>query len=110
MKQKHRKKSEFFREIALERITELFRQAEMRFKKSPELSDRYVELAKKIAMKYKVKIPRVLKRRFCKSCFKYLVPGVNCRVRLTQKKIVYYCSNCRKFMRIPYKKINMGKP
>ena len=46
--------------------TKLFKQAELRFKKQPELSNRYIELARKIAMKYKVKIPRELKRKFCK--------------------------------------------
>ena len=103
MKQKHGRKSDNFKRIALERITELFRQAELRFKKSPELSDRYVEIARKIAMKYKARIPRDLKRRFCKHCFKYLVPGNNCRVRLTQHKVVYYCFSCRKYMRLIYK-------
>jgi len=102
MKQPHRKKPAIHREIALERIKELFEQAELRFKKSPELSDRYVELARKIAMKYKVKMPRELKRRFCKHCYKYLMPGVNSRVRLTEKKVVYYCNFCKKYMRFPY--------
>ena len=104
MKQKHRQKPKFHRDIALERIHELFEQAELQFKKSPELSHRYVHLARKIAMKYKVKFPKELKRRFCKHCYNYLVPSVNCRVRLTQKKVVYSCLNCKKFMRFPYSK------
>jgi ribonuclease P protein subunit RPR2 len=104
MKQGYGRKPNKFKEIAENRITELFRQAELRFKKQPELSDRYVAIAKKIAMKYKVKIPEEFKRRFCKHCLKYLVPGANCRVRLTEHKIVYTCLTCKKFMRIPYKK------
>ena len=79
---KHKKK--LFKQIAAERINELFRQADIRFKSNPALSDRYVEIARKIAMKYKVRIPRELKRRFCKHCHKYIVPGANCRVRLTE--------------------------
>ncbi len=104
MKQPHNKKSDFLKEIANERILKLFEQAELRFKEDSKLSDRYVEIARKISMKYKVKIPRELKRRFCKHCHKYLVPSVNCRVRLTQKKVVYYCLNCKRFMRFPYHK------
>ena len=103
MKQGYSKKPNVLKEIARERILELFKQAELRFKKNPELSDRYVEIARKISMKYKVKIPKELKRRFCKHCFNYLFPGVNSRVRLTQKKVVYYCFNCKKYMRFPYK-------
>ena len=103
MKQKYRKKPALHKKIALERIHELFKQAELRFKEYPGLSDRYVELARKIGMKYKVRIPKELKRRFCKHCYKYLMPGNNCRVRITQSKVVYYCMNCRKYMRFVLK-------
>ncbi|MBN2422655.1 ribonuclease P [Candidatus Woesearchaeota archaeon] len=104
MKQKHSKKPQEQRRIAKERINILFEQAKLRFKEDSSLSDRYVEIARKIAMKYKVRIPRELKRRFCKHCHKYLVPGANSSVRLTQKKVVYYCLNCKKYMRFPYNK------
>ena len=103
MKRRYKKKPEQFREIAVSRIRRLFEQAELRFKENPGLADRYVELARKIGMKYKVRIPRELKRRFCKNCYAYLVPGVNCRVRLNQSKVVYYCNRCKKYMRFPVK-------
>jgi ribonuclease P protein subunit RPR2 len=102
MKQGYSKKPNKFREIAEERILELFRQAELRFSSHPELSDRYMEIVRKIAMKYKVKLPKEFKRRICKHCHKFLVPGNNCRVRLTEKKVVYTCLGCNKFMRFPY--------
>lgn len=88
--------------MARERINILFEQADLRFKENSKLSDRYVELARKIAMKYKVRMPRELKRKFCKHCHKYLKPGVNCRVRTTGKNVVYYCKNCKRYMRIGY--------
>ena len=103
MKRPYRKKLSQFKEIALERINELFVQADKVFKKSHKLANRYVELARKIGMKYKVSMPREHKRRFCKYCYCFLVPGDNCRVRLTGQKVVYYCQNCRKYMRFPYK-------
>ncbi|MEM4397698.1 MAG: ribonuclease P protein component 4 [Candidatus Woesearchaeota archaeon] len=103
MKQKHKKKPLEVRENAEKWILRLFSLAEEFFKEYPNLSNRYVKLARKISMKYKVKIPRELKRRFCKHCHSYLYPSLNCRVRLTQKKVVYYCLNCKKFMRFPYK-------
>jgi ribonuclease P protein subunit RPR2 len=104
MKRGYKKKPTKQREIALERIKILFKQAGEIFKKEPKLSDRYVHLARKIAMKYKVRIPSQLKKRFCKHCYKYLVPSVNCRVRVQRGKVVYYCLNCKKFMRFPYTK------
>ena len=103
MKQRYKKKSDSFREIALERINILFQEADLMFKEDPRLSDRYVEIARKIAMKYKVSIPRELKRRFCKHCYTFLVPGINCRIRNNEGKMVYYCKICKKFMRFPLK-------
>ncbi len=89
--------------IAKERIKELFNQSELAFDEDPKLSNRYVELARKISMRLKIRIPKELKRRFCKHCYCYLVPGKNCRVRTHEGKVVYYCQKCRKYMRFPYK-------
>jgi ribonuclease P protein subunit RPR2 len=89
--------------IAVERIKKLFQQAEEIFNKDPNLANKYVKLARKIAMKVTLSFPRELKRRFCKHCYYYLRPGVNCRVRTKDKKAVYYCLNCKKYMRFPLK-------
>ncbi len=103
MKRKHKQKSKSNRKIALERVKILFKQAKDAFKKDPKLAHRYVHLARKIAMKFKVKIPKELKRKFCKHCYKYLVPNKNCRVRVHNGHIVYYCLECKKYMRFRYK-------
>ena len=102
MKRKYKKKSKQIRNIAKERIEILFKEAADVFKKDPLLADRYVKLAREISMKSRVRIPSDLKRRFCKHCYSYLVPGVNCRVRTREGKVVYYCLKCKKFMRFPY--------
>ena len=101
---KYQKKKAEHVTIAKERIRTLFDQAEKVFHEDPELSNRYVELARKIAMKFKVRIPRELKRRFCKHCKTYLVPSVNCSVRTHEGHVVYYCKTCRKYMRFPYRR------
>lgn len=84
---------------ALENIEELFEEAKKVFPKNRKFANRYVELARKISMKTRTRIPKHLKKRFCKHCYYYLQPGVNCRVRTRNKKIIYYCMNCKKFMR-----------
>jgi ribonuclease P protein subunit RPR2 len=91
------------KEIAEERIKILFREADKVFNDDPKLANRYVELARKIAMKVNLKIPREYKRKFCKHCYSYLRPGVNCRVRTKEGKVVYYCLNCKKYMRFGIK-------
>lgn len=64
--------------IAMQHITELFNQAETIARNKPELAKRYVELAKNIATRTRTKLPRELKRRFCKHCGTYLIIGKKC--------------------------------
>lgn len=100
MRRKHQKPEKFQR-IARERISILFGQAKQMFKEDKSLSNRYVQLARKIAMRYKVKIPDKLNRQFCKNCCKFLVPGANLRIRSHKGRTIYYCLECRSFMRFP---------
>lgn len=102
MKQKYSKKSNLKIRIAKQHITSLFKEARLMYKFDKKLSDRYVAIARRIAMKFKIRMPRQCKRRFCKHCYKYLMPGDNCRVRTARGKVVYYCFNCKKYMRIGY--------
>jgi len=103
MKRKYAKKNKEHQKIARERIKTLFTQAKERFKKDSKLSHRYVQLARKIAMKYKVRLTSYQKRKFCSHCYKFLMPSVNCRVRAQRGKVVYYCLECKKFTRLGYK-------
>lgn len=88
------------KEIALERVIELFKQAEQVFTSDKTLANRYVKIARDIAMAVKLKMPRELKRRYCKHCYAYLMPGKNCRVRTRLGKVVISCLDCKKFMRV----------
>ena len=102
MKRAYKPKPKKEKQIALERIKVLFQQAKEVFKKDKSLANRYVKLARELSMKYKVRIPPNLKRRFCKNCYSYLMPGVNARIRTRNGKVVYYCMECKKYMRFPY--------
>lgn len=92
------------KEIAKERIHKLFSQAEEVFSKNKSLANRYVTLARKVAMKVKLRMPLELKRKFCKHCYKFMMPGVNSRVRTRDGKVIISCLECKKFTRIPVKK------
>ncbi|MBU1201799.1 MAG: ribonuclease P [Nanoarchaeota archaeon] len=104
MLKKYQKKSDDQLKIALLRIDKLFSLADEMFGEDPSFSDRYVKLARTIAMKYKISLKSEYKRRFCKHCYKYLRPGVNCRVRTVSEKLVYSCFHCKKFSRFSLKK------
>ena len=80
-------------------VKKLFEEAKLQFNKNRNLSNKYVKLARKAAMRVNLRIPRELKRKFCKHCYSYLVPGKNSRVRIHKSRIIYYCFNCKKYMR-----------
>ena len=89
------------KEIANQRIKELFEEAEKIFDKNKKLANRYVELSRKIAMKLNLRMPKKYKRRFCKHCYSYLKNGVNARTRVNKGRVIIYCLECKKYMRIP---------
>lgn len=103
---KRKDKQAWIQDIASERIDILFRLAKGAHKTHPERSNRYVELARKIAMRYNVKIPKSYKRNICKYCYRYIFPGTNCIVRQESKNktITIKCLECEKVTRIPYSK------
>ncbi len=74
------------RKIARERIDVLFTLAERVFPYEPELANRYVGIALAVQQKAKIRMPRKWKRRYCRKCHSFLVPGgKNARVRLRDK-------------------------
>jgi ribonuclease P protein subunit RPR2 len=90
--------------IASERITKLFLLAEQNFREHPELSRRYVQLARNISTRHKTKLTSEQKKLFCKNCNAYLKNGVNSRVRIVKGKIVTTCLGCKNVRRIIVRK------
>lgn len=88
--------------IAEERIDILFKLADESYNTHPQRSDRYVEMARNIATKYNIRMPRIWKRRFCKNCYKFLKPGDNCQVRLKNSCVIIKCLECGNVVTLPY--------
>ncbi len=97
-----RAKPEYQQKIAAERMQLLFKEAENVVKDNGELAKRYVKLAKKIGMRYNVRMPRKLKRLYCRYCYSFLTPG-NSKRRLKSGKLNIKCFSCNKTMRYIYK-------
>ena len=92
--------------IALERIHTLFRLAKTSIHENPELAQRYVDIARRISMTTKVRLPREYRRQVCRHCKKFILPGVNCRIRVQQRRephVVVTCLLCGESMRFPLK-------
>lgn len=82
------------KKIARERIEILFDQARLAFCAHPERSNRYVEIARRIAMRQRIRIEREFRRQYCHHCYSFLVPGKNMRVRVHRGNVVVTCHIC----------------
>jgi ribonuclease P protein subunit RPR2 len=97
MAERSRKKPEYQIQIARERIEILFSEA----KKAPDdLGRRYMRLAKKIGMRYNVKLGPQKKKLFCKHCF---TPFGGAKSRLKDGYLVRECKNCKRITKMKYK-------
>ncbi|GAB3039152.1 ribonuclease P protein component 4 [Natronobiforma cellulositropha] len=61
----------------------------------------YVRLARRIAERNRLSLPRPFTRFTCDACDAYLRPGVNARVRLRRGHVVITC-DCGHQKRYPY--------
>ena len=92
------------KEIAIQRIHKLFNLAMEAIHTDPDLAQRYVEIARKIAMRARVRMPREYRRLICRHCKRFILPGVNSRVRIQQRRephVVITCLLCGGHMRFP---------
>jgi ribonuclease P protein subunit RPR2 len=95
------------RQIAQQRIHKLFDLAKKKIRDEPELAQHYAQLARKIAMRAKLKLPAVYRRMVCRHCKSFIYPGVNCRVRVQQRRephMAITCQICGETTRIPLRK------
>ena len=95
------------RQIAMQRIHRLFSLAKEKIREEPELAQRYVTIARKIAMRAKLRLPVEYRRMVCRHCKSFIYPGVNCRVRVQQKRephMAITCQICGETTRIPLRK------
>lgn len=85
--------------IAKERITILFDQAEEAAEKKKKASaDRYVEMARKIGMRYNVRIPSTMRRKYCRKCKKFLYKDLSADIKKEKGFLIIICKNCGKKM------------
>ena len=84
------------KQIATHRIQILFHNALTNAKNNPELAQRQAEIAKKISLKFKIKMPFEISSSFCKKCKKFIPPGIASKIRLGSKpkSIRITCSYC----------------
>ena len=84
------------KQIATKRMQILFHNAISNAKNNPRLAEKQAEIAKKISMKFKIKMPFEISSSFCKRCKKFIAPGITSKIRLGSKpkSIRITCSYC----------------
>lgn len=95
------------RRIVLQRIGKLFRMAREIIREEPALAQRYIQIARKVAMVTRVHLPEEFRRQVCRNCNSLILPGVNCRVRIRQRRephLVITCLSCGDQIRRPLTK------
>ena len=84
------------KQIAIKRMEILFNNALSNAKNNPGLAQRQAEIARKISLKFKIKMPFEIRSSFCKKCKQFIAPGIASKIRLGSKpkSIRITCSYC----------------
>ena len=83
--------------IALERMYILVKTAISNARSDPNLAEKQANLARRISTRYRIRMPYELRMNFCKKCKKFIVPGINSRIRIGRthlKSIRITCNFC----------------
>ncbi|NMC09511.1 MAG: ribonuclease P [Methanothrix sp.] len=80
----------------------LFSLAAKEYEAHPERSNRYVQIARQISARTRVRMPRQLKALVCRNCGCYLSASSR-RVRLREGILITTCLCCKEQMRRPYR-------
>lgn len=94
--------------IAFERCVTLLELSRRMFAGDKALAKRYVLLARKIAMRHRLKLGS---KEFCKKCNTPFIAGVTLKVRLNpkEKAVIYICLECGTKRRFGYSKGKTGE-
>jgi ribonuclease P protein subunit RPR2 len=92
------------KDLIIERMQILIKNAISNAKSNPELTERYAALAKRFCTKYRIRMPYELRMNFCKKCKKFIVPGFTARIRIGRSKVKSIRITCG-FCNHTYRKI-----
>ena len=84
------------KELARERVDILIKNALL--EKDKELAEKQARLAKKMAMRFRLRLPYEIRQLYCKECKQFMVPGRGSRVRVgggaRTRAVRITCLNC----------------
>lgn len=96
------------KEIAKERISLLIDNALHEAKYDDDVANNQARLAKKIAMRMRLRLPYEIRQLYCKSCKQFILPGKNSRIRIGRSKLKAIRITCLKCGHV-YRKVLITK-
>ena len=84
------------KEIAKERIDILITNALREVNDDDMLSNSQAHIAKKIAMRLRLRLPYYIRQLYCKKCKQFISPGKNARIRIGRSHIRAVRISCLK--------------
>ena len=97
--------------VARERIADLFALAEREAHDGDSAyADRYVQLARRIGMRYNVRLLPEFSELYCRGCSCFWVEGRTVLTRLRGGRRVRTCLVCGRVRRVPYRRTRRRPP
>jgi ribonuclease P protein subunit RPR2 len=95
--------------VASERVNQLFGLAVAETPQGSEgFADRYVQLARKVGMRYNVRLLPEYRELYCRGCSTFWVDGRTVRTRLRSGRRVRTCLVCGRVRRVPLRGLSSG--
>ncbi|MCP8304569.1 MAG: RNase P subunit [archaeon] len=69
----------------MQRVDILLDNALKNAREDMDLAQRQASIARRLCMKFNIRLPYEKRQLFCRGCKNFIVPGINARVRLKNK-------------------------
>ncbi|HEY9385904.1 MAG TPA: RNase P subunit [Nitrososphaeraceae archaeon] len=96
------------KEIAKERISLLIDNALHEAKYDDDVANNQARLAKKVAMRMRLRLPYEIRQLYCKNCKQFILPGKSSRIRTGRSKLKAIRITCLKCGHV-YRKVLITK-
>jgi ribonuclease P protein subunit RPR2 len=94
-------KKKISKQEAIKEIENFFNNAEHIAMNDEETARRYVRKARRIAMHFNLKLPREIRKKFCRGCYSFFTSS-NCKRRIKHGYLILECLNCKRINRYKF--------
>ncbi|MBI2127202.1 MAG: RNase P subunit [Thaumarchaeota archaeon] len=91
--------------VASQEVNSILEQAVETAKTDIELAKKQAAIARRICLKFNIRLLYEKRQLLCRGCKQFIVPGINARVRISSKPrmLILTCLDCKHTYRRPLK-------